>query len=110
MTPKTKERFVLTWRIVTIALLSFSSIMVSVAVWFLVQIYSQIQHSYKAVVAQEQINKYESEHRVNTMVRMDKFEARLTEQENAEDKISERLYSVEAIVKYQRPQTFLNQN
>ncbi len=86
MSPKLKERFEFTgWAIVTSLL--------SVCVYFLVRLNDKIDYSYKANVEQMEINKSVKES-------LEKYETAIMVNDARMDKISERFYSLEAIIKY----------
>jgi hypothetical protein len=93
MSPQQEEKFVLTWRVVCLFLLTITSTAVSFGVYFLVKLNDKIDYSYRANVMQEFKND-EIEGEIMEMKKKD------IELDTRQDIVSERLYTVEALVKY----------
>lgn len=93
MSPKQEEKFVLTWRVVCLGLLTITTTAVSFGVYFLVKLNDKIDYSYRANVMQEFKND-EIEREIKELESKDEVI------DTRQDIISERLYSLEAIIKY----------
>lgn len=96
MSPKIKERFEVTGWSVAIAMLS-------VVIWFLVQINNKIDYSYKANVEQQEINKGIDEKMKDLKIGQATLSTR-------QDFLSERLYTVEAKLKFKIDEKDSHQN
>jgi len=98
-----RRKAIVLWRWYAGVLLTIIAAMSSIGVKLLIQLNNKVEYSYKANVQQEMTNEHLND-------KIETLNVMLKDVDTDQAVISERLYSIEAMVKYQRPQTFLNQN